>query len=1263
MRGGRIVRVGKQKRGKTAPVTVSRRLSSRDRDSLLQVLTAAASGPGLRRRWTSIAYLLNSALRSARPGRRAVGPAELTGLLDGAVHEEPRIPMREDFLPKDPRDVVLARVGSDTVRLFPGMVERPVADVARWEMVAQAADSVLVPALGFGIRHYVELALRRADHAISLMVPSWPGGGPSDNDLSSDVLALTKQEFAAAGSLLAAPLPPGLQGSASMRAATAWATAPRPNTLPFDLTHPASTFGRYLAVDLTTAGTSASKFWLPLAYIPEITGFGVSQLAIRAAEDPAVVTRFAQLAADRVRRALRRFVGEDDVVGAPDLTDGPRVSSDDVVQWLAYYGPRRVIAVQVVAVLDPSSSDTQLSQRAAVQAADSAARHPDWPIVIKMPEGHVTVAAGTEIVPLLVLAGAGHVVAPQQPGLPAMSLDDLEWAASTAEHDIDLLLFLRELAAQNRPRMFAWEAINIWEWWRQDRKTLRRGAVTPTAMMFEPHAGDAEWDRSSERADLERALAAVGLPPLHDWDAVEDPDTGPPTVYRLYPTLATGDPQRTGEGAAETVPTGWTMHTGEVPVAIRCLRPEGMTPAGELVYKLAGAIAFGLDQIRDTWVAAHAGTDVRAYRIDMSLRPEAEAGDALVLAAGPAPHGDGLVTCHLTVDAEPFAQHLDHDAEAGREALARMMQQAVEAAGAGSAAARQIRDAWSAASPTLVIEIDGSAAAIGELPQPWPLSTALRSAADYEVARAIKATGTRPGTYRGSQANDLDRTVLAPTALGQLTTLLRRHPAEQLLLVGMRQLARVVSAKLRTTPELRRARQMTLNWDPEAKFQTEEARLLTLRMCCETAVEATLREQPMGTDPVDKLAWMEIIAAAVTYLEATARSEAVYHQVSPTALTISDTYEVSATLDDDPPADPADPADPAGQAGVKVYQFDVDAFRAARASELLNGTVDAATAEEEEGEADTPGVDPDLDAAMQSGYGATLTDLLTTLMQLAQWPQDPGGASVAREDRENVLQYLSESAPWAGDENALSRCRTALDLLTSTTTAFQAIDWKPWQVRSRHRRVLIQPVVQTPDGMLLIAPHLCHTSAQIYLNHLVQGQLPWSQPTPPDKISTALGAYRNRRNTRLESEVAAMLRQAGYNVLERVKKPKPLGVPSLSGEIDILAGCANSRTVWLLEIKDPAELYAVPEIRRHLDNFYLDRGKKPCYATQLGRKYDDLKSHAQQVADALKLPAAAPGEAYEIAPMFVTRHPVPAAYVGGPYPFTTVTNLLDRLRQ
>jgi hypothetical protein len=57
--------------------------------------------------------------------------------------------------------VVFARTGRALVRLFPGSVERPVADVARWALVAEAVDSVLIPRLGFGVNHYVELALRR----------------------------------------------------------------------------------------------------------------------------------------------------------------------------------------------------------------------------------------------------------------------------------------------------------------------------------------------------------------------------------------------------------------------------------------------------------------------------------------------------------------------------------------------------------------------------------------------------------------------------------------------------------------------------------------------------------------------------------------------------------------------------------------------------------------------------------------------------------------------------------------------------------------------------------------------------------------------------------------------------------------------------------------------------------------------------------------------------------------------------------------------
>src|SRR4029453_1866307 len=103
-------------------------------------------------------------------------------------------------------------------------------------------------------------------------------------------------------------------------------------------------------------------------------------------------------------------------------------------------------------------------------------------------------------------------------------------------------------------------------------------------------------------------------------------------------------------------------------------------------------------------------------------------------------------------------------------------------------------------------------------------------------------------------------------------------------------------------------------------------------------------------------------------------------------------------------------------------------------------------------------------------------------------------------------------------------------------------------------------------------------------------------------------------------------------------------VPSLSTEIDAVAGRPGLRTLWLLEVKDPVDTYVVPEIRRHLDHFFVGL-KKPAYATQLRRKAEDLAPHADAVAQVLGLPPRTPGAPFVVKPLFVTRKPVPAAFV------------------
>jgi hypothetical protein len=155
-----------------------------------------------------------------------------------------------------------------------------------------------------------------------------------------------------------------------------------------------------------------------------------------------------------------------------------------------------------------------------------------------MPGGILTLDPRTEVIPLLVAASAGHGVARQVLGAATMSLDDLTWAAQTADADSDLFMFCRELAALDRPQIFGWEAINLWEWWRSNGKTFFEGGVAPHFMQIEPHWSNAEWKRGSDQVALERALLATGLPPVSAFDVIEQTGNGPPTVF------AWGEPSR-----------------------------------------------------------------------------------------------------------------------------------------------------------------------------------------------------------------------------------------------------------------------------------------------------------------------------------------------------------------------------------------------------------------------------------------------------------------------------------------------------------------------------------------------------------------------------------------------------------------------------------------------------------------------------------------------------------------------------------------------
>jgi len=478
----------------------------------------------------------------------------MSALLDAAARDEASVRMGEDWVSADPRLDVAVRWGDDVFRLFPGSVERPVADVERAALLADVLDDRLVERHGFGIGDYTAVTLHWVDHAVRAMAPAWPTG---DRPGLDDEARLSAKEMAASARLLRLAPPAALMAHSRRAEALRWATVDAAQ-LSYTPGHPSSGFGTALAVRLPATALSSEilaahadpdlagtvRWWLPLAFVPEVWGYGVSRLA-RSLGGAEPAFKFAQAVAARARRALWRF---GDVGAAPDLSDGPAVTPRNRVQFILQFGAGRALLVQVYARLTLDRPPYDGAPLAALDVVKRMLAEPAERVSVPMSVGTVTLPGDIELVPVLVLATAAHITAPQQPGVAVLALEDLLWIARTADADSDLFMFCRDLARLNAaaasgagPRVIAWEAIDYWEWWRGNGKTFLSGAAPLSAMLIEPHWGEAEWLRTADQSDLERALATLGLPGLADTDMVEGSGDHR-NVFRWHPDPDDGRP-------------------------------------------------------------------------------------------------------------------------------------------------------------------------------------------------------------------------------------------------------------------------------------------------------------------------------------------------------------------------------------------------------------------------------------------------------------------------------------------------------------------------------------------------------------------------------------------------------------------------------------------------------------------------------------------------------------------------------------------------
>ena len=1235
---------------------------------------AAGASPGPREHWLAVGAIANATLTNGTVGGSNTTAAEFAGLIRSAEREHRSIGVMQDFTPPDPRDRIVVRLSNHLVRLFPGSVERPVADVERALLVAAAIDDLIAQRMGFGIEDYMTVVLRYVDWALVVLSPTWPE--VKDEESS----ALTQHEVDAARQVMLGGTPEHLVHDDRAQRALKWATSSL-DSLPHDPGDPQSQFHEFVRVE---SNTCAEARWLPLAFLPEALTLGVTKLASYLADSAEANEKWAQVSAARVRRALWKFCTK--ILGPQDIDNLPTVSPENVVQWISIANDDTAIAVQITSLLEIVPFPSGVPWAAAEAAHQPTGETSGQGSPIRMPGATVTLDRSVHVVPLMVVATPSHIAVPQIDRMASMSLDDLTWISSTADSETDLFEFCRDLSRPDAPRYMGWETINVWEWWKSNGKTIFSGGSIPTFMTIEPHMGSAEWARAQRLSGAEEALFELGLPPLRDFDGVDHSESGPPTPFRFTSIRGNeipvansrGEPDQVGDG--ETVEQwngvhpfpgmeGWTLYTGHPSVAIEAVGSMGPADEFEFMNRLRGAFAFGFGQVAEAWADVHVGTGIRGYVVELTSTSRVGADVLSVVDVAGDATKPGVQRVRLAVRAlhDRFDDHPSTDSL--KIAMAEVVRVVLGRCGIrGSGVDRVYRD-WCEATPTLTIRALAVPTINNRLPDPVELDRAFLSEMDRTVAIAVKDKGIEPGKYELGDAQQLDRDTLAPIALDVLTRRLVRHDADDLIRFGMEQLERVLSRRDRQLRDvLESARYLTLDWNPRHRYTELQNEHLLLRRSIESVLEAAMRSAASGVEPVGERAWAESIAAGYSYLAATDRSERVHYQVTPTRISVSEMFEIQAE---------AASSSPSGQ-----VSFDVDLTEFARAKSAENFGDDAADGHdaeldlnpdhsgvrsamsssretEDEEPAPTSPVDAGIDEAMLTTSGVSGMDIFTILFALASWPPSGSEGNIISASKTEVVQHIVDNTVLGEDSTSGPRVEAGVDSLTSTWADMQNEDWKPWQTKSRRRRVSVRPLVSLRDGTLIVAPHYCFASLSIYQRYLSQGQLPWSQPEPPQLLKAALERFRDSKNRELEDTVASVLRSNGWTVIERIKVGghRRLGIPVVSTEIDIVAGRSDSNRIFVLEVKDPADVYSPSEMARQLKEFFEDRGRKLCYATQLGRKYDELRPYPDELASALGISA----RTRTVEALFVTRHPICAAFVGSSFAFVTLKDVVATL--
>ena len=1198
---GRASRRKRERRHSSSPSILTSVLARYERESLIGLLEAAASSPGALHRQPSVEYALSFALARRRAGDAVATAADLTPILDAAGAALPALATIEDWIPLDPRLPATVRWQGELLRMHPGAQERPIANVHRARLVAATTDDVLRARLGFGLSDLIEVSLRFTDEAVRRLAPAWdatPVAAPgADAAVSAIEIAAATVRTDVEALLARCRHPDRAKG------ALAWATSPA-ERLRFTLDDPTSSFGPTIAV----AETDGTVRFLPAGLQQGGLASAVNVLAAEAARlDPRADVDFRERSADRVAALLRR-------ADLPTIA-GPTMAGIGPIHSLVQVSGRHVLAVGVAAALD----QTELARQCEAMGERLEQVRPGLPFHNRDGEGRIP--ANVEIVRLVIVSSANHLVLTGPPGIAQLTLDDLDWIARTADETDDLYRFCRDLVlVGGTTRLFSFETMNAWEWWRANGKALHQMGKPPTAMLIAAHQTDAEWTAAAAVFAVEVALLALALPPLRDWEVVHIEDR--------WVRLGDREPHHL-----------WTILLGPRPIGLRYVTAGVPRETLTLVTNVGDALLWTI--VRTAMEFEHlvaTALGARPLRL-VFRRAAAETAPPIRLGGVNLPDTIEFGWDERLWDAEAAAPGTVQ-ALLGEVLVEGFVALGVHAEGEG---VRAYRQAWAAAPPAFAQEMAFVPQQARDLPSPWGVPAAAQAEVRRELAASLRDRGIAPGILSDEEAIRFESTVVYPALLAMLREAWADCRWDALLDMATRQLEFASAKRARQRREIEMGmRSMPLEYDPVRRSYEQEHTGSVLGRALTTIIELALTEPPSGSRTPDRFTWGRILATAELCVESGLRGEGVRYGVTPLVTEITASYKLVRR-----------------EGGAPV--FDAAALREAQLANNLPQPWDAGTASQvrPEADADTPdrlGVvvaRPELaeiDAALRGTTGCGLDALLEVLLALQSWPvtaQSPVGVATGEE----AIAFCREMCVSGEVELA-----AALRLLTLRGGDLRTVDLEPWEFSKRRYRLVAQLVVERPDGRLLILPWWTEQAAIVYAGYLEDGRLPWPDQALGPALKAALDRYRQQRNTALEDDVAALLKDAGFVVAKRIKKARAIGLAALAGEIDALAARPEGGILWVIEVKDPSRAIAIAEMRRAVERFH-GSGE---WVDKLTRKVTDVRTDPAAVGRRLGVA----GTVTEVRGIMVTRRPVAAAFVPAPaVPFTTRDEVLSVLRE